>query len=151
MKRAIEHDAYDGVECVGRKFLGTCHEIPSGIVDDGVDAAKLGVGFVGGSLDRGKIAHVAHGVSRGASGTANFFAGFVERIFAAADQEQLCAQRRETERHRAAQTCAAATEKDCPVFQKVALEHDSPSCAATLQASAGCIIGQSPHSDGACK
>ena len=118
VKRAVEHDADHGVEGVGGKFFRASHEISGGVVDDGVDAAEFGVGFVGGGFDGSEIADVARGVSGRASGFMDGLAGFLERFFAAADDEHFRAERREVQRHGAAQAGAAAAQEDGAVFQK---------------------------------
>ena len=59
VKRAVEDDAYNGVERVGRKLFRAGDEISGGVVDNRVDAAKLLLGFFGGGFDRAVVAHIA--------------------------------------------------------------------------------------------
>jgi hypothetical protein len=65
-------------------------EMTGGIVDKGVDAAKLG--FPGGNrvFDSGEVLHVGQGVGGRLPLDANGFDGFLQRSFAADDEEQGC-------------------------------------------------------------
>src|ERR1700688_8261 len=92
MKTSVQHDADNRVEGIRRKFLRTSHKVASGVVDDGVDASKLRVGFIRGGFDRGKVAYIASGVGGSASGLANFLTRLCKRLFPTADHEHFCAE-----------------------------------------------------------
>src|SRR5258708_29947413 len=44
-KRAVQHNADDGVEGIGRQLFGAGHEIAGSVVDQRVDFAELFLGF----------------------------------------------------------------------------------------------------------
>jgi len=125
IETAIEDDADDRVEGIGREFFGAGHEIAGSVVDDGVDAAELLVGEIRDGFDSAIVADVTSGKGRGAAAAVNFVADFLERLFAASGEEHSRAEHGEVQSHGAAEAGAAAGQEDGAILQQILLKHAS--------------------------
>jgi len=119
IKTAVENDADDGIECVGRQFFSAGHEIAGGIVDENIYFADLRFGVFGGGFDRGVITNVARCKSGGAARALDFFADGLEGFRPTADDEEARAETGEMESHGAAQAGATAGQENSLGFQQV--------------------------------
>src|SRR5215831_9270526 len=124
VKRAVENNADNSVEGVGGKLLGARHEIAGGVVDQGIDFAKVAFSGSEGQFDGSVVADIAGRKSRRTTAFMNFVANVLERLLAAADEKEPGPQLHEMEGHRAAQAGAASGKKNGTTFQQIRLKHD---------------------------